>query len=55
MALKQKIRAEGEANAVREQARGKADGELLLAQAQAKGKELIGLEVVERLADIGVL
>jgi regulator of protease activity HflC (stomatin/prohibitin superfamily) len=44
-----KIQAEGEANAVREQARGgKADGELLLATAQAKGKELVGLAEARR-------
>ena len=39
----------GEANAVREQARGMADGELLLAAAQAKGKELVGLAEAKAL------
>jgi hypothetical protein len=34
---------------VREQARGKADGELLLAAAQAKGKELVGLAEAKAL------
>jgi hypothetical protein len=34
---------------VREQARGKADGELLLSTAQAKGKELVGLAEAKAL------
>ena len=46
VAQRQTIQAEGEANAVREQARGKADGELLLA---AKGKELVGLAEAKAL------
>ena len=38
VAQRQKIQAEGEANAVREQAHGKADGELLLATARSKAR-----------------
>jgi regulator of protease activity HflC (stomatin/prohibitin superfamily) len=49
VAQRQKIAAEGEANAVRETARGKADAELLLATAQAKGKELVGLAEAKAL------
>ncbi len=49
VAQRQKIAAEGEANAARETARGKADGELLLATAQAKGKELVGLAEAKAL------
>ena len=38
VAQRQKIQAEGEANAVREQARGKADGELLLCHRASQGQ-----------------
>lgn len=49
VAMGQKNRAEGEANAALETVRGKADGELLLATAQAKGKELMGLAEAKAL------
>lgn len=54
VALKRKIAAEGEANAVRETARGKADGELLIRTAEAKGKELVGLAEAKALEAQGL-
>lgn len=48
-ALRKKIAAEGEANAVRETARGFADGELLKKTAEAKGLELVGLAQAKAL------
>ncbi len=54
VALKRKIAAEGEANAVRESARGKADGELLIKTAEAKGKELVGLAEAKALEAQGL-
>jgi hypothetical protein len=44
-----KIEAAGGANAVREQARGKADGNFLLATAPAKGKEHVDLAEAKAL------
>ena len=54
VALKRKIAAEGEANAVRESARGRADGELLIKTAEAKGKELVGLAEAKALEAQGL-
>ena len=54
VALKRKIAAEGEANAVRETARGRADGELFIKTAEAKGKELVGLAEAKALEAQGL-